>query len=76
MGTARNRIAHKHFRLDAGKIRRAQKVLSAGTETETIDRALDQVIAENERNRLTREANERFVKSGIEIRDVYGKLAE
>ncbi len=76
MGTARNRIAHKHFRLDAAKIRRAQKVLSAGTETETIDRALDQVIAEHERDRLTREANERFVKSGIEIRDVYGKLAE
>jgi hypothetical protein len=76
MGAARNRIAHKHFRLDAAKIRRAQKVLSAGTETETIDRALDQVIAEHERDRLTREANERFVKSGIEIRDVYGKLAE
>ncbi len=76
MGTARNRIAHKHFRLDAAKIRRAQKVLSAGTETETIDRALDQVIAEHERDRLTGEANERFVKSGIEIRDVYGKLAE
>jgi hypothetical protein len=34
------------------------------------------VIAEHERNRLTREANERFLKSGIEIIDVYGKLAE
>lgn len=76
MGTARNRIAHKHFRLDAAKIRRAQKVLRADTETETIHRALDQVIAEHERNRLTRQANERFVKSGIEVRDVYGKLAE
>jgi ribosomal protein S4 len=76
MSSARNRIAHKHFRLDAAKIKRAQKLLSAGTETETIDRALDVVIAEHERNRLTREANERFVESGIEIRDVYGKLAE
>jgi len=76
MGTARNRIAHKHFRLNAAKIRRAQRVLRADTETETVDRALDQVIAEHERNRLTREANERFVKRRIEIRDVYGILAE
>lgn len=76
MGNARSRIAHKHFRLDAAKIKRAQRLLKARTETETVDRALDVVIAEHERTRLTREANERFVKSGIEIRDVYGKLAE
>jgi hypothetical protein len=76
MGTARNRIAHKHFRLDVSKIKRAQRLMKTGTETETIDRALDEVIAEHERNRLTREANERFVSSGIEIRDVYGNLAE
>ncbi len=76
MGTARNRIAHKHFRLDAAKIKRAQRLLRTATETETIDRALDAVMAEHERNRLAREANERFVRSGIEIRDVYGKLAE
>jgi hypothetical protein len=76
MSTARNRIAHKHFRLDVAKIKRAQRFLKTGTETEAVDRALDLVIAEHERDRLTREANERFVKSGIEIRDVYGKLAE
>ncbi len=76
MSTARNRISHKHFRLDAAKIKRAQRFLKTGTETETVDRALDVVIAEHERNRLTREANNRFIKSGIEIRDVYGKLAD
>ena len=70
MSTASNRIAHKHFRLDAAKIKRAQRLLKTGTETEAVDRALDLVIAEHERDRLTREANERFVKSGIEIRDV------
>ena len=59
----------------AGKIKRAQRLLRAGTETEAIDRALDKVIAEHERNRLTRKANERFVRSGIKIKDVYGKLA-
>ena len=49
-------------------------MLSAKTETETIERALDVVIAEHERNRLTVEANDRFVKSGIDIKDAYGIL--
>ncbi len=68
--------AHKHFRLDAAKIRRAQRALRAKTETEAIDRALDQVIAEHERNRVVLQANERFVKSGALIEDVYGNLDE
>jgi hypothetical protein len=76
MPTARKSTAHKHFRLDSGKIRRAQKVLKARTETETIERALDAVIAEDERNRLALAANERFLRSGIAIKDVYGKLAD
>jgi len=76
MAVARRQLEHKHFRLDVTKIKRAQRYLKAGTQTETLDRALDAVIAEHERNRLTREANERFLGSGIEIIDVYGKLAE
>ena len=75
MATANNR-SHKHFRLDAAKIKRAQRVLRADTETEAIDRALDLVISEHERNRLTQEANDRFVKSGIQIKDVYDNLEE
>jgi len=76
MAVARSRIEHKHFRLDVAKIKRAQRLLRAGTQTETLERALDAVIAEHQRNRLAREANERFLKSGIEVRDIYGKLAE
>jgi hypothetical protein len=76
MRAARNRVSHKHFQLDNAKIRRAQKVLRAKTQTETIERALDAVIAEHQSNRLTVEANERFFKSGIEIKDVYRKLAK
>ena len=75
MATDRTR-AHKHFRLDAVKIKRAQRVLRAGTETEAIERALDLVISEHEKKRLTAKANERFVSSGIDIRDVYGALEE
>lgn len=74
MTRVRRRLTHKHFRLDGAKIRRAQRVLRTGTETETIERALELAIAEEERNRLTAAANERFVRSGIKIRDVYGKL--
>jgi hypothetical protein len=73
MTVARTR-SHKHFRLDPVKIKRAQKALRANTETEAIERALDLVIAEHERNRLVVEANDRFMRSGIDIRDVYGKL--
>jgi hypothetical protein len=73
VATAKNR-SHKHFQLDAAKIKRAQKVLRAKTETETIERALDLAIAEHQRNRSVLEATERFVKSGIDIEDVYGTL--
>ena len=76
MPSAKSRISHKHFQLDSHKILRAQKVLRAKTETETIDRALDAVLAEHKSNKLADRANERFVKSGIEIKDVYGKLAK
>ena len=68
--------SHKHFQLDAVKIRRAQRVLQARTETETIERALDLAIAEHQRNRQVGNANRRFLGSGIEISDVYGTLGE
>jgi hypothetical protein len=71
--TGRNR-SHKHFQLDSSKIKRAQKALRAKTETETIELALDLVIAEHQRNRLTLEATQRFLKSDIDIEDVYGTL--
>jgi hypothetical protein len=76
MGTPEGHTVHKRSRLNLAKIKRAQKVLKASTETETIERALDAVIAEDEKNRITFEANERFFKSGIKIKDVYGKLAD
>jgi hypothetical protein len=56
------------------KVKRAQRTLKAKTETEAIERALDFVITEHERNRRALQATERFVKSGVEIKDVYGTL--
>ena len=68
------RRTHKHFQLDSAKIKRAQKAFHARSETEGIERALDFAIAEHEKNRLVLQATERFIKSGIEIKDVYGSL--
>ena len=65
---------HKHFCLDQQKIKRAHRVLGVETEIETIERALDFVIAEYERNRLALHANDRFSHSGIHIQDVFGAL--
>jgi len=73
MPAARER-KHKHFQLDSAKIKRAQKVLHAKTETETIERALDFAITEHKKNRLALEATDRFTRSGIVIQDVYGAL--
>ena len=76
MPASKGQITHKHFRLDAAKLKRAQKVMAAATETETVDRALDLAISEYKRNRLAQEANQRFLKSGIVVRDVLGALGE
>ncbi len=72
--TAKPRIADKHFRLDTGKLKRVQKVLSAKTETEAIERALDKVLSDFERERLVDEAHWALQKSGVAIRDVFGAL--
>jgi hypothetical protein len=76
MARAKSKGRHKHYVLDEAKILRAQKLLGTKTETETIERALEEVITERERNRAAWRAHERLLKSGIQIRDVYGVLEE
>lgn len=76
MPVAKRHNVPKNFRLDPVQLARAKKALGASTETETIVLALDHVISEHERNRLTIEANRRFVKSGISIHDAFGSLAD
>lgn len=76
MAATNSGTIHKHFRLDQVKLKRAQKVLEAATETETVERALDLAISEYERNRMVIEANAKFLKSGISIRDVFGTLED
>lgn len=66
--------ANKHYRLTPKKIKYAQKILRAKTETETLERALDNLIEEYEKNQKLLDALERFEKSGAVIEDVFGKL--
>ena len=65
---------NKHFVLDQAKIKQAQKALGAKTETETIERALEIVIGEDEKNRRAWAATEKLIRSGIQIKDVFGRL--
>jgi hypothetical protein len=47
-------LRHKHVQLDQRKLERARRALGARTETETLDRALDLVVAEAEIDRVLR----------------------
>ncbi|MGH9898767.1 MAG: hypothetical protein ACRD4L_07970 [Pyrinomonadaceae bacterium] len=67
---------HKHFILEESKIRHAQRLLGAQTEKETIERALEEVIVEHERNKQAWTSHKRFLKNSIIIRDVYGVLTD
>jgi hypothetical protein len=66
--------------LDEEKLKRAQRILGTGTEAETIERALDEIISEDERNRRAWAAHDGFVKSALKekivIRDVYRVLED
>jgi hypothetical protein len=65
---------NKHLILDQVKLKKAQKVLGARTETETIERALEQVISEAEKDRRAWAATEKLLRSGIQIKDVFGRV--
>ena len=65
---------NKHLILDQVKLKKAQKVLGARTETETIERALEQVIREAEKDRRAWAATEKLIRSGIQIKDVFGRV--
>jgi len=65
---------HKHLLLDQEKIEKARKALGACSETETIERALEIVIGEDEKNRRAWAATEKLLKNDIQIEDVFGHL--
>jgi hypothetical protein len=76
MKTPTSARKHKHFVLNQAKLKKAQRILRTRTETETIDRALDDVIDQHERNRRAWAATEELLKSRVRLRDVFGRLEE
>jgi hypothetical protein len=66
----------KHLILTQSKLSLAKKILGTKTETETIERALDAIISEAEKNKIALKATDNFLKSNIEIKDVFGNLED
>ncbi len=75
-----NARRNKHFILNQSRLKKAQKILGTRTETEAIERALELVITDDERNRMAWDAHDKFLKelieSGGEIKDVFGRLKD
>lgn len=64
----------KHLILNQTKLNLAKKILGTKSETETIEIALDSIISEAEKNKKAHKATVDFLKSKIEIKDVFGHL--
>lgn len=65
---------NKHLVLDQVKLKKAQKVLGAKTKTETVERALEQVISEAEKDYRAWAATEKLIRSSIQIKDAFGRM--
>lgn len=61
--------SRKQFILPTAKIKKAKQILSAKTDTEAVERALDLVIADEEIRKVLLS-----VKGTCDIEDVYGRL--
>ena len=62
--------ARKQFILPLAKIKKAKELLSAKTETEAVERALDLVIADGEIRKMLLS-----MKGRCNLEDVYGRLS-
>ncbi len=65
----------KHLVLNQTKLKQAQRVLGAKTETETIERALTLVLSEAETEQRAWAATEKLLRSRMAIVDVFGRVA-
>ena len=65
-------LRYKHLRLDQEKIEKAKKIFRAKTETEAMDRALENVI-KGDQELLRRK---RLMKRILELRKSLGKIRE
>ncbi len=66
----------KHLILNQTKLSLAKKILGTKTETEAIEKALDSIISEAEKNKIAFKATQDFLKSGVIVKDVFGNLED
>jgi hypothetical protein len=80
MSTTTNPRKNKHFLLNQSRLKKAQNILGTRTETETVEIALEKVIAEAEQNEKAWAAQDKFIKTAVKenlvIEDVFGRLEE
>jgi hypothetical protein len=73
-GKGSARRVRKHHVLDESKLERAKEIFGVETETEAIEQALNRAIQEHDHNIACWKAIEKFVKSGADIKDVFGHM--
>ena len=80
MSTVIQNRKNKHFLLNQTRLKKAQDILGARTETETIELALEKVITEAEIRARAWLAQDKFLKAAarenLEIKDIFGRLEE
>jgi hypothetical protein len=80
MSTVIQNRKNKHFLLNQTRLKKAQDILGARTETETIELALEKVITEAEISAEAWLAQDKFIKAAVkgnlQIEDVFGRLEE
>ncbi len=80
MSTVIQNRKNKHFLLNQTRLKKAQDILGARTETETIELALEKVITEAEIRARAWLAQDKFIKAAakdnLQIEDVFGRLEE
>ena len=80
MSTVIQNRKNKHFLLNQTRLKKAQDILGARTETETIELALEKVITEAEISSRVWLAQDKFIKAAakdnLQIEDVFGRLEE
>ena len=64
----------KIFALDDNKVKLAKKLMGAKSDAETIEIALTELINTREEDNELWKATDRLIKSGIDVRDVFGRL--
>jgi hypothetical protein len=69
-------LKHKHMVMDEKKLKRCQKLLGTKNERETVDKALELVLAEAEKDMAIEQLHKRITSRPVWIEDPYGRVKD